>query len=84
MLIGSRLPAPRDSSFFPVESPIARECYDRVSPTLQKENFDDCGGYVIIQNPSSLFALKNYDEEDNTVAETLSSLVVSMQVQRDG
>lgn len=55
-----------------------------MSPTLQKENFDDCGGYVIIQNPSSLFALKNYDEEDSTVAETLSSLVVSMQVQHDG
>ncbi|KAK8821407.1 hypothetical protein WA577_002029 [Blastocystis sp. JDR] len=62
----STLPAPRD----------VRECYDRIHPSLETETRDQYAGYVLIQNPSALLQLKNWDEDDVRVKALLSSSVM--------
>ncbi|KAK8824300.1 hypothetical protein WA556_003623, partial [Blastocystis sp. ATCC 50177/Nand II] len=62
----STLPAPRD----------VRECYDRIHPSLEAETRDQYAGYVLIQNPSALLQMKNWDEDDDRVKALLSSSVM--------
>ena len=73
----SSLPAPRDgkSGFFVF--PIVRECYDRIHPTLELKPREQYAGYVLIQNPSALLQMKDWDEEDDRVKTLLSSSVVA-------
>ena len=73
----STLPAPRDGAIRSSPFPVVRECYDRIHPSLETEARDQYAGYVLIQNPSALLQLKNWDEDDDRVKALLSSSVVA-------
>ena len=72
----STLPSPRDGAIRSSPFPVVRECYDRIHPSLETEARDQYAGYVLIQNPSALLQLKNWDEDDDRVPARLSSSVV--------
>ena len=73
----STLPAPRDGPILSSPFPVVRECYDRIHPSLETETRGQYAGYVLIQNPSALLQLKNWDEDDDRVKALLSSSVVA-------
>lgn len=73
----SKLPAPRDGNDVSFIFPIVRECFDRIHPTVELKQNGHYAGCVLIQNPSALLQMKNWDEEDERVKALLSSSVVT-------
>ena len=63
----STLPAPRDGAIRSSPFPVVRECYDRIRPSLETETREQYAGNVLIQNPSALLQLKNWDEDDSVL-----------------
>ena len=74
----SKLPAPRDGNDVSFMFPIVRECFDRIHPTVELKPTGHYAGYVLIQNPSALLQMKDWDEEDERVKALLSSSVVAV------